>query len=537
MRNLLLVPSWLRFLIIFILSMGILFRFVNLEGKIYSHDETYTSLRISGYTVNEVKEQLFNGRVISRESFAKFQGLNEEKNFSDTIMSLATEDPQHPPLYYLIVRFWVGIFGNSITAMRSFSAVISLLVFPGVYWLCRELFHVPLSLPGIAIALTAISPIYVVYAQEAREYTLWLVTIILCSASLLRAIRLQSKSQDDLASPDSFTIWGLYVITLVLSLYTCLGSLSVAAAHGIYIITTSRFQLTESVRAYLIASVLGFIAFIPWMMIIVASFLQFLLTADVTRNSSALIPLIQLWIIQFSRIFFDLNLDKDNFISYVIASLFLILVAYAIYLLCWTINYQVWLFILLLIIIPSMPIKLPMLTENSTSYSLEAHLIPAYLGIQLAIAYHLATQIYNGIISRRRFWQMMLILIMVCGLISCRVNYETETWWNKSVSSGNSQIAEIINKTKNPLLISDAEGINYGNVFSLSYLVQPNVRFQLIDNQTIPNIPDNFSDIFLLNPSETSRSQIITKYQSDLNIVYEDKYYSVWKFNVRSPTS
>ena len=190
MRHLKFAPSWLRFLIIFLLAMGILFRFFNLDGKVYWHDETYTSLRISGYKITEVKQQIFNNRVISGESFAQFQGANQQKSLNDTIMTLAKEDPHHPPLYYIIARLWMEIFGNSVTAIRSLSACISLLVFPCVYWLCRELFNVPLSVPGVAIALMAISPIQLVYAQEAQEYILWLVTILLSSASLLRAMRL-----------------------------------------------------------------------------------------------------------------------------------------------------------------------------------------------------------------------------------------------------------------------------------------------------------------------------------------------------------
>ena len=70
------------------------------------------------------------------------------------------------------------------TAIRSLSALISLLVFPSVYWLCRELFNVPLLVPGVAIALMAISPIQLVYAEEAQEYILWLVTILRSSALL-----------------------------------------------------------------------------------------------------------------------------------------------------------------------------------------------------------------------------------------------------------------------------------------------------------------------------------------------------------------
>ncbi|MDB9373154.1 glycosyltransferase family 39 protein [Nodularia sphaerocarpa] len=532
MRNLALVPSWLRFVIIFLLAMGILFRFVNLEGKVYSHDETYTSLRISGYTVDEVKQQIFNGGVISKEGFARFQETHLEKGFSDTIMSLATEDPQHPPLYYLIVRLWVQIFGNSVTAIRSLSAVISLLVFPCIYWLCRELFNVPLSIPWLAIALMAISPIYMLYAQEARVDILWLVTIILCSASLLRAMRLESE-YNELAPgqqiPDRFATWGIYVVTLTLSLYTSLSSVFLAVAQGIYVITTTRFQLTETVRAYLIASSLGFLAFMPWMMIVVANLFEFLISADVIKKETSEISLIPLWLMQVSRIFFDLNFSLENPLGYLIGLIFLTIVGYAIYFLCGTTNYKTWFFVLILIIVPVIPKVLQIVFPGGIFSSSETNLISAYLGIQLAVAYLLATEIYNEIVSRRRIWQVILVLIIVCGLVSSRVSYEAETWWNQGISYGNPQVAEIINQAESPLLISDAEGINYGNVFSLSYLVQPKVRFQLVKAQDIPDIPAGFTDIFLLNPSDTWRGELETRYKSTTNVVYGNNYYLLWK--------
>ncbi len=53
MRHLQLTPNRLRFLIVMLLMVGIFFRFFNLDRKVYWHDETFTSLRISGYTVIE----------------------------------------------------------------------------------------------------------------------------------------------------------------------------------------------------------------------------------------------------------------------------------------------------------------------------------------------------------------------------------------------------------------------------------------------------------------------------------------------------
>ena len=535
MRNLSLVPSWLRFSIIFLLAMGILFRFVNLEGKIYSYDETYTSLRISGYTVDEVKQQIFNGRVISKESFARFQRPNLEKGLSDTIMSLATEEPQHPPLYYLIARLWVQTWGNSVTVIRSLSAVISLLVFPCIYWLCRELFKVPLSVPWLAIALMAISPIHVLYAQEARGSMLWLVTIILCSASLLRAIRLESKEYNELAqkeqTPDRFAIWGIYAVTLTLSLYTSLWSVFVAVAHGIYLMTTTRFQLTETVRAYLIASSLGFLAFIPWMMIVVAHLFEFFISADVTESQSSIMPLIPLLLMQISRIFFDLNFSLENPQGYLVSAIWLIFVGYAIYFICRTTNHKSWFFVMVLIIVAVIPIMLPNIFSGDIVSSSDPYLIPVFLGIQIAVAYLLATQIYNGIVFRRRIWQVILLLIMVCGLVSARVSYEFDTWWNQGISYGNPEVAQIINQAQSPVLISDSQGINYGNIFSLSYILQPKVQFQLVKGQDIPDIPDGFTDIFLLNPSDSWRKELETRYKSPTNVVYVNNYFLLWKLD------
>ncbi|MEH2309936.1 MAG: glycosyltransferase family 39 protein [Nostoc sp.] len=542
MHHLKFAPSWLRFLIIFLLVIGILFRFFNLDSKVYWHDETYTSLRISGYTITEVKQQIFNNRVIAGESFAQFQGANQQKNLNDTIMTLAKEDSHHPPLYYIIARLWMQIFGNSVTAIRSLSVFISLLVFPCVYWLCRELFNVPLSVPGVAmpaagvaIALMAISPIHLVYAQEAQEYILWLVTILLSSASLLRAMRLESQDKDELVKerqrPDLFAIWSIYAVTLAISLYTFLWSGFVAVAHGIYVMSIAKFQLTATVRTYLLASLVGFLAFMPWITIVMGDFFQFLISADKITTQSSFVPIFAFLLMQLSRIFFDIDLSLENFLGYLITLLFLTLIGYSIYFLCQTTNYKVWLFIIILIIVPALPLILPDLIAGGIRSSSEPYLIPSYLGIQVAVAHLLATQLYNGNVSRRSIWHIIMALVIICGLISYKVSSQAETWWNKGMSYGNPQVAQIINQTTRPLLISDALGDNYGNVFSLSYLLEPKVRFLLVNNQKIPKIPDGFANVFLFNPSDTWRETIEKKYKVKTDVVYSDKYYLVWKLS------
>jgi len=525
MRHIKLAPNWLRFLIVAVLVLGIFFRFFNLDNKVYGHDETYTSLRISGYTTTEVRRQIFNGRVVNKEAFAKFQRPNPDKNLGDTVKSLAIEDPHHPPLYYVIARLWAQIFGTSVTAVRSLSVIISLLVFPCFYWLCRELFNVPFSVPFLAIALIAISPIHLIYAQQAREHILWVLTILLSSASLLRALRLESQQR----LPDRTLAWGIYTLTLALSLYTSLLSGFVAVAHGIYVITTTKFRWTKTVKVYTLASLAGFLAFTPWILVILTNLLQFHRKIAQTTGKLPPFALIQSWLISLSHIFVDLNFGSQNPLSYSISYIFLILVGYSIYILCRTTHPKIWLFIVLLITVPAIPLMLPDLIFRGTRSTAEEYLIPSFLGIQLAVTYLFAYQLYDGIILLRRIWQTVLVLVIMGGVVSCAVSSQAETWSSQGVSSGNTQVATIVNQASRPLLISDSFGINYGNAFSLSYLVEPKVRFLLMKDKNIPTIPKGFTDVFLLNPSSTLRKGIEKKYKSKINRVYGDKYYSLWK--------
>ena len=177
-----------RKLIAVLLVIGIFFRFYNLDQKVYWYDETMTSLRISGYTSTDLVEEVYNGEVISVENLLQtYQYPNNTKNLNDSIKALAAH-PEHSPLYYLMARFWLQTFGNSIFNIRLLSAFISLLVFPAIYWLCLELFNSQL-ISWAAVSLIAISPFHVLYAQEAREYSLWTASILVSCAAILWAIR------------------------------------------------------------------------------------------------------------------------------------------------------------------------------------------------------------------------------------------------------------------------------------------------------------------------------------------------------------
>ena len=502
---------WARSLIVVLLLLGIFFRFVNLDRKVYWYDETITSLRISGYRQTEMIRQVFDGHEVGVEDLQKYQRISSEKNLIGTAHSLASEAPQHPPLYFLLARFWVQYFGYSVEVLRSLSALISLLVFPCLYWLCLELFNSAL-VGWLAVALMSVSPFHVLYAQEAREYSLWTVTILLLSAALLHAMRRNTKLS-----------WAMYSAALAVSIYSFTFSLFVAAGQAIYVAVIERFRLTKIAKAYLFASLIGALTFTPWLLVIVIHLLVVHELSAWTDFSLPLLTLIKDWSLNFSRIFIDLNFTNNSSFIYLLVPV-IFFEAYSIYFVCRRTPTRIWLFILTLIGVTALALVLPDLLLGGQRSSVTRYLIPCYLGVQLAVAYLISTQIVSISSSQQKIWQVALGILIAGGVMSCTLSSQAEVWWNKYESCDNPQVAQIVNRANHPLLISDSS-TGFSNVLSLSYLLVPKVRMQLLVFPNQPKFLDKSYDIFLYKPSDSLRKQLEKKYK----IEFVSKNNDVWK--------
>jgi uncharacterized membrane protein len=240
-----------------------------------------------------VVRQNFDGHEIGIDDLQKHLHINSEKKLINTLKSTAQEEPQISPLYYALARFWVQCFGDSIAVIRSFSAFTSLLVFPCIYWLCLELFES--SLTGwVAVVLTTVSPFHVLYAQEARMYSLWIVMLLLSSAALLRAIRLKTKYS-----------WVIYTITLVLALYSHLLSGLIAIGHGIYLSINEHFRFNRTFTSYIVALSAALLAFAPWSLIILFNYTRFRASTGWLNKEAPFSLSLNRWIFRLSSIFFD----------------------------------------------------------------------------------------------------------------------------------------------------------------------------------------------------------------------------------------
>jgi uncharacterized membrane protein len=507
-----LVPKPWRFLIVAVVAIGIFFRFANLDEKVYWLDEVINSIHSAGYSKQEFGEQAkaWKDKDITIEDLHKYQYPNSETSSLDVIRALAYGEPQSPPVYYLLSRWWTQLFGSSDTVQRSLSAFISLLAFPSMYWLCIELFGSSLA-AWIGVILIAISPFHLVYAQEVRLYVLWTVTILVSSASLLRAIRLKRKRD-----------WGIYAASLTLSLYTFPLSILVAIAHGIYVAIAevpkffksidrsrkARIKISKTFSNYLIASIASIVAYAPWIV--------FLAQIDETkmgtwRQTTLPFPdLFKYWLIQTSIIFADLNpkyrADIDSFydpLSFYPMIFIWAIILYSLYFLVRHSPKSIWSFILPLILTTALAIALPDLIFGGRRSNVVRYLIPCYLGIELSIVNLISTKIYLQSITKilsRKIWQFILVIILSIGVISCVRISIVQSSWNKYHFFQNIPIAKIINSSEKPLIIGFRDSL--GDLMAISHNLNNYVTIRLVDRPYIRDTDRVFSDKFLLNPPQ-----------------------------------
>jgi uncharacterized membrane protein len=103
---------------------------------------------------------------------------------------------------------------------------------------------------------------------------------------------------------------------------------------------------------------------------------------------------------------------------------------------------KTWIFILTLIIFPSLAIIIPDLVLGRRTSVTGRYMIPSYLGIQLAVFYLLGAKVNSTLVNFRqnKFWKLALLAVLSSGVISCTVVSQAETWWNNFTDSNNRQL-------------------------------------------------------------------------------------------------
>jgi uncharacterized membrane protein len=524
------------FILGLVLGLGTCLRFDHLDQKIYWYDEAFTSLRAAGYTEVEVVQHFADSSVVTAAELQQFQQPNLQRGLGDTLHSLAIEDTHHPPLYYSLAHLWMRTIGSSVTAMRSLSALLSLLLFPGLYWLCKELFGAKDAILGhtsgwMAMALVAVSPFHVLYAQEARQYSLWAVTTVIATAALLRAMR-----------RNTVVSWGIYALTLATSFYTFLFAGLMAIAHGGYVLVITRCRLDSTLKRYLLASLVGTVIFLPWAWIVATNLEQAQAVTEWTTHQRPLLGLVSSWANILGELFYNRG---ETIVDRVIQAGMIGLIGVAFYFLWRQTQKSVWALVVLLTAVPALTLMLPDVLLGGHRSAFPRYLTPALLGIQIAVAYLLTLKAVNPAPQTKAssvlIWRSILAAVMVGGLISCVVTVQAPSSSIKWLNDINFEVAPLINQEANSLLISDTAT---ADLLSLSYSLDQDVKLFLrprcytcrLDAPTgidmnVLEIPEGYSSVFLFHPRSTNewRQSLQTVSGYEFELVPTGEEQALWR--------
>ena len=269
----------------FFISLAIILRFWNLELKPLWMDEVITAIFSLGKNYSSIPLDVVFPLEKLRDVFSYQPGVT----CSQIAQNIATEST-HPPLFFCgMYAFlgWVAPLGDDwVNKLRSPSAWFGVAVVVAVYFLNRLAFSRKAGLMGAAFV--AVSPFAVYLSQEARHYTLPMLTI---SLSLLALIQIQQDIFQRQQVKVRVWLWLTWTIINIISIYIhyfCiiafiaqiatllllifLPSLSRNKKIKLFSLQKRSFHSNKSLRNCLIALILSIsavaIALIPWLRIV-----------------------------------------------------------------------------------------------------------------------------------------------------------------------------------------------------------------------------------------------------------------------------
>lgn len=164
----------------------------------------------------------------------------------------------HPPLYYMLAYVWSLIFGHSEIGLRSMSIICALLAALLCTTVVRQVWGITTG--AIFLILLALSPLWLIYAPNARYYSLATAEIAAMALCALRFVRSGQRN------------WMiLYAIAGAMSLYTVY--LAVTAHLAIWVCMllwwVKNRRAGTTIVPWLLANVAIALAFLPWMSVFV----------------------------------------------------------------------------------------------------------------------------------------------------------------------------------------------------------------------------------------------------------------------------
>lgn len=492
-----------RLLILLVMAtlLGSAFRLTNLKGKVYWHDEVHTAMYVTGHGDAQVIETLFDGAPKSIADVMKAQTATAQKGPVETARRLAAQDAQHPPLYYVLCRLMLYVVPDTVLATRLVAAIAGILLIPATYILTYQLFSSSLS-ATLSTVLVAVSPFQYLYAQEARQYSLWALCIVVSSIAYLVALRRKSRLS-----------WAIYSFTLFTSLCTFLLSLLIIISHGLHLLWHAVFSSSAPRKStqrrillthFALSAGVSLLLFMPWVQRISSAHIG---KTSWTAQPIPLEAMAERWVNNLTRLFFDFNLEPpthyENALSYQTLPQ-LTVVIFLLYVLIWSAQYldaSTKVFLLSLGGVTLVTFVAPDLLFGGLRSTIPRYLMPTYLTVQIACAHCLGTQL-----AKRHYslpWKLLTAVILLAGALSCTASLPADVWWHKASSNENVAIANTLNRSPHALIVSSDYDINLGEILSICHRLKGEQSFLLFQADEAPSLLSHLQTHISTHPGKT----------------------------------
>ncbi|MBO6935447.1 MAG: hypothetical protein JJ863_10750 [Deltaproteobacteria bacterium] len=513
----------------------------DLEGALVWHDEVFTQVFAAGHGASDWLP-LFDGEVRPITELREARVLDPDRSALDTAIGLARDEPQHPPLYYAAAR----AFGSVVTApdvtgaakkLRWLSWLCSLLAIAAMGWCAREVFggrrsavddrksgvgdrkpvvgdrssasaseseSASVLRPRVlaAVALFAVSPFHVLYAQEAREYALWTAFVLASTAALLRARRVASLGS-----------WLLYAILQVIGFYTSFAMLTVAVAHALFVGVRDlpRVRADANVRRSFVhafgAWLLGAVLFLPWALLLLEHWEAF--RASMAWSRDIAIPrseVLATFGLNLTRPFVELGADELSLGVAVVGCFVLTTLAAGLTTL--RRRPEALALVVALFVAPLFFYLVPDLVGGGIRSLSARYLIPSLLALQLAAAAMVPTEVDSLTRADRRVRTFALAALLMLGVFGSVRAARSPAPWTKGISRPLPAIAAALEPYPGALVVVDHERHHPGTILTLSGMLADTTQVQLLPTVEDYELADHPGPVFLLDVSPRFRDEL-----------------------------
>ncbi len=170
------------------------------------------------------------------------------------LLRFVAADIIHPPLFYLLLKIWIAIGGESLLWLRLLPALFGIAAIIPFFLLCREL-DLRLNERNLALLLLAVNGYLIKYAQELRMYSLLMFLSLGSLWLFIKFFKTEHASRKQL-------VW-LFLTNLLL-VYSHYAGWLVVITEGLTLVIWQRRRVMQFVAGIAITM----IAYAPWVLMV-----------------------------------------------------------------------------------------------------------------------------------------------------------------------------------------------------------------------------------------------------------------------------